>query len=208
METEQTEAKVEVAAPGPEPVQEVSPEAEKVSETEEPTFKQADIDAKITEREREWQSRKDTELQPLKDEIEKLKKSAGESKLQSLEEREITTWGDTPEVKEFQQARRTFEDEKFNTQKLAQQVALTSKGIQAKEFAVKYSIDEKTLLECNSPEEMKVTALELALAKRTEAEVEKAPQTVDSGVQNIPGTDFSKMTPQELIRWGLEHPKK
>jgi len=128
--------------------------------------------------------------------------------LQTLEEREITQWGDTPEVKEFQAERRKFTEEKFNTERLAQQVALTSKGIQAKEFASKYGIDEKTLLECNSPEEMKVTALELALAKRTDVEVEKAPQTVDSGVQNIPGVDFKDMKSYDLIKWGLEHPKK
>lgn len=207
MNTEPTQVPVEPAVAEAAPV--VSPEpVVEVSETQEPTFKQADIDAKKTEWERESQSRKDKELQPLKDEIEKLSKEAGVSKLQTLEEREITTWGDTPEVKEFHQARRALEEREHNTNVLAQQAALTNKTNQAKDLAVKYSIDEKTLLECNSPEEMKVTALELALAKRTEAEVEKAPQAVDSGVQNIPGVDFSKMTPYDAIKWGLEHPKK
>ena len=210
MDTEQTEVQAEVTekAPEMEQKQEVSQEAEQVSETPEPTFTQADIDAKVAERETEWQSRKDKEFQPLKDENDKLKQADEDSKLKTLEEREITQWGDTPEVKELQAERRQVAKDKHDTEVLAAKTAWTNFNLQANEYASKYGIDKASLLESESPGEMRVKALEMALEKKEGAEVEKAPQVVDSGVQSIPGVDFGKMTPKDMIKWSLEHPTK
>ena len=79
----------------------------------------------------------------------------------------------------------------------------------ADKIATEFGVDKDVLVACDSPEAMRTTAKALAYdkAQETKAEEDQKPQKVDSGVQNIPGVDLEGMTPQQLIKWGLEHPK-
>jgi len=213
---EQPQVLAEPAVPASEVEQTppASPELTDVSGQGELTFKQSDLDVKVSEAlanaERKWQSSKDKELQPLKDKIETLEKSSTEARLAMLEGREVTEQGDTPELRQFQTDRRQFYKDKTDQDILVARAIQTNKGINAKEIATEFGVDKDALMACDSPEAMRVTAKALAFDKAQEAkaETEKKPQTVDTGVQSVPGVDFESMTPYEKIKWGLEHPKK
>ena len=213
---EQPQVLAEPAVPASEVEQTppASPEPTDVSGQGELTFKQSDLDVKVSEAlanaERKWQSSKDKELQPLKDKIETLEKSSTEARLAMLEGREVTEQGDTPELRQFQTDRRQFYKDKTDQDILVARAIQTNKGINAKEIATEFGVDKDALMACDSPEAMRVTAKALAFDKAQEAkaETEKKPQKVDTGVQSVPGVDLESMSPYEKIKWGLEHPKK
>lgn len=197
-----------------EPTEEVSPNIEEVSE--EQALTEDDVTQKIGEAEKEWQSRKDKEFQVFQDKILTLEKAASLSSIEAQETREIGDWGDTKEVRDFHSERRKQVDKATDITKreeavelIASKVALTNQANIANELSVKYGVESKDLLECSSPEEMRVKALEMAFEKaRGKLEqVEKAPQKLDSGVKSLPGVDYEKMTAKQLIQAGIDEEK-
>ena len=211
---EQAEAVVE-------PVEQVSvtEQAEQVSGkteevvSEEPKLTQADIEKAVTDRlkaaETDWQSRKDRELQPLKDKLEQQEKALTEHQLSVLEKKELEELGDTPETRKFHTDRRKFYDEKQSNDILVARAIQTNKTYNAREISAEYGVDKDALMAGDSPEAMRVIAKALAYEKLQEKKAEEAPsQEVDSGVPSTPGVDLSKLSPHELIAYGIRTQKK
>ena len=195
-----------------EPIEEVSEPAESVS-----TLSQAEVARQIQEAlkeaEKEWQSRKDTELQPLKDQNAALAKQLEDGKLAVQEQREIDAWGDTPEVKAFHEERRQHtiqlgkdREERERVQTLANQVNLTNRMTKAKEIATAHpGMDVEDLMRCKSPEEMQGL---VDIFEKIKTNLARKPvQKVDSSVPSAPGVNLKDMDSLDAIRFALEHPK-
>jgi len=197
-----------------EPVEEVSEPAESVSE---PTFSQADVARQIKgaleEAETKWQSRKDTEFQPLKDQNTELLKQIKDAQLATQEQREIDSWGDTAEVKAFHLTRREHaaqvevdRQKRMETETLANQINLTNRMVKAKEIATAHpGMDVEDLMRCQSPEDMQ--GLVDIFDKIKTSLGGKQPQKVDSSVPSAPGVNLKDMEPLDAIRFAVEHPK-
>lgn len=219
---EQTEAGREQSeiAEGAEEVSEaaeqVSEKAEEVSAEAKPTFNQEYIDNLIVAKEKEWQSRKDEEFSRLQNEVGELRKKVTLASLATQEQKELESWGDTPEVRDFQGERRKFfeekdtivsERDKFRT--IANKAEMATRFYAAKEIADKHpGLDVDYLLRCKSPDEMQEIVKLYENLKENLQEGVKAPQKIDSGVTQASGVNLSNMTPSELIKWGIEHPTK
>jgi len=214
MVTEQTEVTQESTeqVSEVEQAEKVSEEPEKVSEQ---TFKQEDIDKAIThklaEAEKEWQSRKDRELSEYQTKISNLEKQT----LATLEAREIDSWGDTAEVKEFQAERRKLYESKAEFEPLRNKIEaesrrneMVARGMKARELADANGMDVNDLINCNTPEEMNgLVAIWNKFKEKNETD--KTPvQIVDSGAPSTAGVDLNKMSAAEQLRWGVLHQRK
>jgi len=205
--------------PEKEPERQVSTEVEEVSgeKVEEKALTEEDIAKRLGDAEKEWQSRKDKEFKQYQETIQGLERQVTEKDLAVLEKREIETWGDTTEVKEFQSERRkfqgdktTFEQDKQATETLRDELNKQAKGIRADTLAKEFGIDAKELLKAESPEQMELVALKLSheSLKSKLKEKEATPQKVDSGVASVAGVDFDGMSPDEKVQYGLKQKLK
>jgi hypothetical protein len=203
-----TEPKIEVS---PQPTAEVSGEKEQPK-----TFKQEDLDKLVADKEKEWQSRKDRELSELQNKVGELDKRAKLAELAVQEKRELETWGDTAEVKQFQDERRKFTEiqnsiiaEKARIETLANQTNMTARMMKAREIVSENpGMDVHDLLKCKTPEEM--TDL-VGIYKKIEAKFKsngKEGQKLDSSVPVAPGVDTSKLKGREAIAWGIKNQQK
>ncbi len=192
-----------------EPKEQVSQKAEKVSEV-------PDIDKLIETKQREWQSSKDKELQPLKDKIAELEKQSKESEFARQEARELEQFGDTKEVKDFQTERRRLwtDRDTFSRERnaLMQEINVTreeAKAIKAHKLSIEKGIEVSKLLEAKTPEEMDYIALRIENEMLRETIIKNEPPVkVDSGVPTVTGIDFSKLSPREKIEEGLKRAQK
>jgi len=197
-----------------EPQNEVSESAESVSEK---TFSQAEVASQIKEalatEQVKWQSSKDKELSELQNKAVELEKQAKLAQLASQEQREIDSWGDTPEVQAFHEARREHaaqvevdRQKRMETETLANQTSMTNRMIKAKEIATAHpGMDVEDLMRCQSPEDMQ--GLVDIFDKIKTSLGGKQPQKVDSSVPSAPGVNLKDMEPLDAIRFAVEHPK-
>jgi hypothetical protein len=83
----------------------------------------------------------------------------------------------------------------------------------AQDFSQKYGVEAKELISDESlktPEAMEAKAARLAWEKAT-AELKaakEAPERFDSGLGGTTGASVDAMSPEEKVRWGLEHPPR
>lgn len=191
---------------GKEPTSEEQPTSEQVART----YTEEDWN----KRQSSWdkaQAKLTQELKTLREQVNQKEKASKEFQLSALEAKEIETWGDTPEVKEFHASRRKLEQ--FGMALSAREMEVNTKlevltkaeqAQEARELASKLGIDEKVLLEGEyaTPVEMKLRAYELA-AEKSETE-RKAPTKIDSGIHKETGSDWKKLSPEQMIREGLK----
>jgi small-conductance mechanosensitive channel len=164
-------------------------------------------------KEKEWQSRKDKELSELQSRIGQLNKQLKEKELSTLEKRELETWGDTDEVKNFQAQRRkfqeelvTFEDEKQSILSLQEKLNEEAKTVKAGKLAKEYGVDAEKLLEAKSPDEMEKLALKLGHQKLQAKlkDMERTPQKIDSGIAGGAGITWRDLPTDDKLRKGLQ----
>ena len=226
--TEQTTEKQEQAVgTPPETEQTQKPTSEKPPEstsTEPETplyFTKKELDKAISEAEARVQAAKDKEIAKVqkeaKDRLLVNDRSRKDAELKAREQTEKETFGDTDELKRFQEQRRFTENAAYAwSERLKEGTAYS--------FAKKMGVDESELLKCNTYEEMEARAKELAELKKSQevetlqkrvkdaeealAEAKKQPQKIDSGITDGGGIDFDKLTPREKIEKGIEKKKK
>lgn len=226
MTTERTETKEERAtAPtsAKEQVKEPTSQQEKSTSTPAPveeTYTKAQLEDMITKAvtrgKGEVQSALDKKIAEAERRAAELEAQMEGSKLQTQEERERESWGDTEEVKQFQTTRRQFHEERGLFQKekqtldgLRAELNERAKGTDAKRLASEYGVDEKTLLEAKTPEEMESKAVKFAYEKTKSErdELKKTPQHVDSSVPAGLGENWRELSPEEKLARGLSKRK-
>ncbi len=177
-----------------------------------PVIDEAEITRRVAEAEKGWQSRKDKELQPLKQRISELEKLTREKELALTEKRELEEVGDTPELRSFQSNRRRFQEEQSAfeekrqaTETLAARISEQAKVLQAIQLAKEHGVDDKELLKADTPEAMESLAIKLENQKlKGELAGKSKTQKVDSGVVSIAGEDWHTLPTNEKIRRGLD----
>lgn len=187
------------------------------------TYDKDKVAALISAAEASVQTVKDTQMADLKrahqKELRDVTARQEEESLVRQEETEKTRFGETdPDLlAEMQTLRRRIHS-----------TAVQTADIQAQGYAFKYGrqygIDPEVLMECASPEEMQTKAIQksqeveknaviekdgkIQTLEAKVAELEKTPQKIDSGVPAASGVSFANNTPEENIKYALEHPKK
>ena len=154
------------------------------------------------------------QVQKAKDkEIGELRKEKEQESLVRQEASEIEQWGDTPEVKTFQDERRkmatereTFQQELIANQAYAAQLNEQAKATSVSEYLSQYNLEEKDkpeLLKAQSPEEMKSIAANLGYERVKAERAEKPPEKIDSSLPSSTGGNWKEQTAEDKIRGGL-----
>lgn len=231
MEQQNAQAEpVEAKVSGTESKAEVASE-EKVEQVSDQTFTQAELDTKLTElktkwetesqikadeAEKDWQSRKDKEFQPLKGRIEELEKTSQESIFKAREDREREALGDTPEVRQIHQERRSdwadrqrLSQERAEFESVQAQVAEKGKALLLKDLVTEFGVDGKKLAKAETEGEMRSIALELYAERLKEEneELKKDPQKIDSSLPSAGGGGYKAIRdaysadPTNPVKW-------
>ena len=190
-----------------------SPESEfvpsKPTESPPPSFSKEEHEAEISKAEARVQSALMAAHQREKDELNTrlatLESEKAEREIQAREGRELEEWGDTPEIRDFQLTRRTFDanQKAFESEQL--RVNAQAKSNLATELAQKHGVDREELLKCGDPIEMRATAAEKEAANlRAEiANIKKLPDRVLAETPS-PGSGAMPESAKGKIRAGWD----
>jgi len=176
---------------------------------------------------REAQSQKDKELKPLYERLSRYEKEEQERKtnleLERKEKAELEQWGDTPQVRSFQEERRShakvkseIDSDRDRFRQVIEEADAKSKDAMATLLAIEYSLPDGAelikkiskfkadLLKAEDRNHMELLALRASLkgAGKSE-EKEEEPGKPDSGLRSNPGNNSSDLTPRKKIESGL-----
>ena len=123
----------------------------------------------------------------------------------AVEDGEITS----EEATKRQQTRRQGIAQQAVSQRVIAETEQYARVLAAKDFGEKYGVDPKELLndpQITNPDQMEIKALKLAREKEKMGQA--IPERYDSGQVGVTGASLEKMSPEEKIKWALEHPSK
>ena len=128
-----------------------------------------------------------------------------EREIQARESRELEQWGDTPEVRDFQLAKRAFEEEKgiFETEALS--INAQSKVNLAIELSQNHGVSKEELLKCNTWQEMRKVAANMEIAKLRQeiASSKRLPDKVLAETPSATAFDIKNLTPDKTLEYGF-----
>ena len=211
-----TDAGLEVPPQPTEPTAELTPGAEQ--EPQERQYTQKEWSEREAAKDREIAGiRRVLVQQALRAESERR---AGEEAQAQAQVRQAVDAGEITESEareRLQGRQRELQHEQYLRQQMAAVQGMQAQGEQlgrvlaAQDFAKRYEVDAEVLIRDKSlttPHSMEAKAAQLALEKvRAELKAVRQPaETFDSGQVGSAGASIDSMSPEEKIRWGLDHP--